>query len=116
LSCHRMSITISPSRCSLICSDKYPSPTRRSPDLRSMLCPTRFLTRKKPRKASGRAFYSISTIPTIPMTANPSAASALEASRKKRSEEHTSELQSPDHLVCRLLLEKKNSHTEYLTL
>src|SRR5947208_3839226 len=28
-----------------------------------------------------------------------------------RSEEHTSELQSPDHLVCRLLLEKKNSAT-----
>src|SRR5258708_10128476 len=29
-------------------------------------------------------------------------------SRTLRSEEHTSELQSPDHLVCRLLLEKKN--------
>src|SRR5258708_12289332 len=27
-----------------------------------------------------------------------------------RSEEHTSELQSPDHLVCRLLLEKKKHH------
>src|SRR5207244_4516325 len=27
-----------------------------------------------------------------------------------RSEEHTSELQSPDHLVCRLLLEKKNQN------
>src|SRR5260364_87937 len=27
--------------------------------------------------------------------------------RPQRSEEHTSELQSPDHLVCRLLLEKK---------
>src|SRR5260363_475902 len=27
--------------------------------------------------------------------------------RIPRSEEHTSELQSPDHLVCRLLLEKK---------
>src|SRR5690348_17937520 len=27
-----------------------------------------------------------------------------------RSEEHTSELQSPVHLVCRLLLEKKNQH------
>src|SRR5947208_7934772 len=27
-----------------------------------------------------------------------------------RSEEHTSELQSPDHLVCRLLLEKKKNH------
>src|SRR5947208_17193031 len=29
------------------------------------------------------------------------------ARRLPRSEEHTSELQSPDHLVCRLLLEKK---------
>src|SRR5947208_11636915 len=28
-----------------------------------------------------------------------------------RSEEHTSELQSPDHLVCRLLLEKKKTKT-----
>src|SRR5258708_23677002 len=28
---------------------------------------------------------------------------------ESRSEEHTSELQSPDHLVCRLLLEKKKS-------
>src|SRR5258708_31583414 len=31
----------------------------------------------------------------------------LRGSRRGRSEEHTSELQSPDHLVCRLLLEKK---------
>src|SRR5258708_39400895 len=29
-----------------------------------------------------------------------------------RSEEHTSELQSPDHLVCRLLLEKKKISLE----
>src|SRR5258708_22608535 len=34
------------------------------------------------------------------------AGSAATASTS-RSEEHTSELQSPDHLVCRLLLEKK---------
>src|SRR5258708_24126960 len=41
-------------------------------------------------------------------------AAAAEAMRRilvenaaHRSEEHTSELQSPDHLVCRLLLEKK---------
>src|SRR5258708_14611210 len=35
-----------------------------------------------------------------------------------RSEEHTSELQSPDHLVCRLLLEKKKRpmHTIYVTI
>src|SRR5207244_8001979 len=31
---------------------------------------------------------------------------------KDRSEEHTSELQSPDHLVCRLLLEKKKTHNK----
>src|SRR5256885_12521206 len=30
--------------------------------------------------------------------------------RTARSEEHTSELQSPCNLVCRLLLEKKNNH------
>src|SRR5947208_9379908 len=29
-----------------------------------------------------------------------------------RSEEHTSELQSPDHLVCRLLLEKKKKKND----
>src|SRR5258708_31740032 len=37
-----------------------------------------------------------------------------------RSEEHTSELQSPDHLVCRLLLEKKKKewtvHVTEITL
>src|SRR5258708_10190347 len=32
---------------------------------------------------------------------------AWDVMRYDRSEEHTSELQSPDHLVCRLLLEKK---------
>src|SRR5947208_4959245 len=32
--------------------------------------------------------------------------------RRVRSEEHTSELQSPDHLVCRLLLEKKKKHID----
>src|SRR5207244_5924529 len=30
-----------------------------------------------------------------------------------RSEEHTSELQSPDHLVCRLLLEKKKAEQSH---
>src|SRR5438552_11428257 len=34
---------------------------------------------------------------------------AAAISKPHRSEEHTSELQSPDHLVCRLLLEKKNN-------
>src|SRR5258708_11666653 len=33
-----------------------------------------------------------------------------------RSEEHTSELQSPDHLVCRLLLEKKKTNKQRATI
>src|SRR3712207_6874006 len=33
-----------------------------------------------------------------------------------RSEEHTSELQSRQYLVCRLLLEKKNLHLLYYTI
>src|SRR5260364_339109 len=39
------------------------------------------------------------------------------AAGARRSEEHTSELQSPDHLVCRLLLEKKKTQTasQYFT-
>src|SRR5689334_21395427 len=35
--------------------------------------------------------------------------------RKRRSEEHTSELQSQFHLVCRLLLEKKNKKIYLIT-
>src|SRR5256885_8831847 len=35
------------------------------------------------------------------------------AVRSRRSEEHTSELQSPCNLVCRLLLEKKNGYALY---
>src|SRR5207244_12057467 len=38
---------------------------------------------------------------------------AIEAGiRQLRSEEHTSELQSPDHIVCRLLLEKKKNEKD----
>src|SRR5258708_10755173 len=37
------------------------------------------------------------------------AAASTSTPSSSRSEEHTSELQSPDHLVCRLLLEKKNT-------
>src|SRR5207244_13185168 len=54
-----------------------------------------------------------STPPTAPASwrrsANRSPPISPRANRlfPNRSEEHTSELQSPDHLVCRLLLEKK---------
>src|SRR5215216_8168355 len=46
------------------------------------------------------AFLPASAPATTSRAANP-------PSWSRRSEEHTSELQSPDHLVCRLLLEKK---------
>src|SRR5438876_8855712 len=46
--------------------------------------------------------HSIAWRPRGPASASPS-----HRLRAKRSEEHTSELQSPVHLVCRLLLEKK---------
>src|SRR5256885_12561439 len=35
---------------------------------------------------------------------------SVERTHQRRSEEHTSELQSPCNLVCRLLLEKKKAH------
>src|SRR5258708_23522225 len=61
--------------------------------------------------------------PTIPICSSDSAHSINRSSQRvativslfkrttnsARSEEHTSELQSPDHLVCRLLLEKKKN-------
>src|SRR5687767_15620987 len=40
---------------------------------------------------------------------------ALTVARERRSEEHTSELQSLAYLVCRLLLEKKNKANTKLT-
>src|SRR3712207_7295368 len=43
-----------------------------------------------------------------------SAAAALTSSAFDRSEEHTSELQSRQYLVCRLLLEKKKKKTSSL--
>src|SRR5258708_28864741 len=55
--------------------------------------------------ASGRALNTESNDEiTIPIRYISSLLSVF-----SRSEEHTSELQSPDHLVCRLLLEKKKS-------
>src|SRR5207244_13024768 len=55
------------------------------------------LARRSPETRSGfQNPVSLGTWPQTRLTRRP-----------LRSEEHTSELQSPDHLVCRLLLEKK---------
>src|SRR5947208_13441745 len=42
-----------------------------------------------------------------PSSSSPTTPTGTGMPPSERSEEHTSELQSPDHLVCRLLLEKK---------
>src|SRR5258708_13820146 len=53
----------------------------------------------RPRRSSS---YTSTTATTMNGTA-----SMNSVVQELRSEEHTSELQSPDHLVCRLLLQKK---------
>src|SRR5690606_39689840 len=41
---------------------------------------------------------------------------AIPAPRRSRSEEHTSELQSRENLVCRLLREKKRTHPNFMRI
>src|SRR5258708_21268647 len=78
---------------------------RRPP--RSTLFPytTLFRSTQPTRPARGKAASA-----SRPQEAPPPSATGLLVAAM-RSEEHTSELQSPDHLVCRLLLEKKKQHT-----
>src|SRR2546426_8912397 len=65
-----------------------------------------------------RSCSSWTTGSSPPPTISPTAACGSCWRGSTRSEEHTSELQSPCNLVCRLLLEKKkkrtNRHTSYL--
>src|SRR5688500_19235167 len=83
-------------------------PTRRSSDLTPPTCATpgspspRPACSRRPSTGSTRCRWSIGT-PRATSTSTCSARSPPPA----RSEEHTSELQSPCNLVCRLLLEKK---------
>src|SRR5258708_25823139 len=73
---------------------------------RSCLCRQR-LTRTHKRTASGARRFRVRGLqarPHIGRFEYPTRQGSL-----PRSEEHTSELQSPDHLVCRLLLEKKKN-------
>src|SRR5690625_5587911 len=60
------------------------------------------------KPVSGQRIYRRVTR-TIPLPARTSRQELRKLSRTGRSEEHTSELQSRGHLVCRLLLEKKKA-------
>src|SRR5207244_10721362 len=74
------------------------------PPPRSSLFPYTTLFRSVSRTDSDKPFSKLSS------SSSRRTSSEFEQTVTPRSEEHTSELQSPDHLVCRLLLEKKNSN------
>src|SRR5256885_8030457 len=62
--------------------------------------------------AVGKQFFQGSRTPAEARLAAAQAADQAQSLQDSlRSEEHTSELQSPCNLVCRLLLEKKKNHT-----
>src|SRR5258708_21748192 len=93
---------------------------RRPP--RSTLFPYTTLFRSIPRRKAPKSSLAslVSMLKWDQLRSTLRCASAQRPLRSKslvpRSEEHTSELQSPDHLVCRLLLEKKKKTLrEYLT-
>src|SRR5258708_11160658 len=83
---------------------------RRPP--RSTLFPYTTLFRSPSRRgsldSSPRCLRRMAYPATVPVVVWP-----LGGRQRVRSEEHTSELQSPDHLVCRLLLEKKKKEQEH---
>src|SRR3712207_7559403 len=61
------------------------------------------VVKKKPARTSGRR-----TTSDLARVSKRAPTGPCSAARETRSEEHTSELQSRQYLVCRLLLEKKN--------
>src|SRR5207244_13506288 len=85
--------------CCCALRDLHSFPTRRSSDLGGLCRAGELDLVRRARLTPERAFQFMP-------------ASHLRAGMDwNRSEEHTSELQSPDHLVCRLLLEKKKNIT-----
>src|SRR5256885_7295444 len=94
-------------------STLFPSTTLFRSEILVPVCPTWSVCDRQPRMVTAREQ------PTAPPSsdasssagANPSGEPAPrpQLTTNRRSEEHTSELQSPCNLVCRLLLEKKKS-------
>src|SRR5205807_7430673 len=91
-------------------------PTRRSSDLwatpvtlRAARCTSGSRTRPKAPPGNGLTPLPASMETSSTSSARAAASSTSRMSPTRRSEEHTSELQSPCNLVCRLLLEKKKS-------
>src|SRR5438552_11306421 len=83
------------------------------PPPRSTLFPYTTLFRSL-ADSSAPCATSRTVAPPVCAPASPWRSRVRGAVTDERSEEHTSELQSPDHLVCRLLLEKKKKKIDPL--
>src|SRR5438034_3663964 len=81
--------------------DLHSFPTRRSSDLSTRI----------DRDDLDVAFSNVSLVFRLECAEHSCLSALRSQSRKNRSEEHTSELQSHSDLVCRLLLEKKKKTT-----
>src|SRR3712207_7569831 len=79
----------------------------RSPTARTTATSTRTPIRPTPTRTARATPATPTTITTTSRTRPRSRPAATRSTRPPRSEEHTSELQSRQYLVCRLLLEKK---------
>src|SRR5205814_8229331 len=104
--------TALPLYCSADHRDLHSFPTRRSSDLTYAISFVliRFISRYR-EYAADRGSAIITGAPEHLMSALQKISSQI-AMIPQRSEEHTSELQSLRHLVCRLLLEKKKKNPE----
>src|SRR5207244_12046652 len=91
----------------------HPFPTRRSSDLRHEARSWRAVSGEvegaRPAPTSGVRPVSGAVRPGRPAWSTRTPAGWRGQRPPTRSEEHTSELQSPDHLVCRLLLEQQTT-------
>src|SRR5690348_18148430 len=70
---------------------------------------------RRPPRSTLFPYTTLFRSTTAPGPAPPPKPPAAGSAASARSEEHTSELQSPVHLVCRLLLEKKKKKKEPTT-
>src|SRR5207253_11511533 len=96
--------------CAVVHLDLHSFPTRRSSDLRSCRKPHDFEVRgRKPLK---HAACELEVPAAPPEDDVADVATEPQLLHHRGSEEHTSELQSRGHLVCRLLLEKKNMESK----
>src|SRR5207244_11344890 len=105
----------------LLCQRHSPTPllhsfpTRRSSDLRSRHSDGSSETRRAFKESPKAERHQQQLQPSVLSEPGNTLTQHVEEAAL-RSEEHTSELQSPDHLVCRLLLEKKKSTSSTLIL